>query len=119
MPIVRLAFLLPFLAFTATATSAQSAAQGCHWVEGRLQSGNGTPAFRIWPRGTGRLLGVTNAGFDAEAADVIPANVARYLRANRTDRVWGRFLVCPLAPERAGRMRLVRLVAARGLSPAR
>lgn len=68
--------------------------------------------------GTRRLLGVTTAGFDAEAADVVPANVAHYLRANRADRLWGRFLVCPLAPERAGLMRPVRLLAARRLSPA-
>ncbi|HEX8363737.1 MAG TPA: hypothetical protein VF603_00460 [Allosphingosinicella sp.] len=116
MPI---AFLLPLLAVSSAAPSeARAAEHSCHWVEGRLQGGNGTPAYRIWPRGTRRLLGVTTAGFDAEAADVIPANVAHYLRANRTDRLWGRFLVCPLAPERAGRMRPVRLLAARRLSPA-
>jgi hypothetical protein len=33
----------------------------CHWVEGRLTVGNGTPAVRIWPRGTRRLLGVTTS----------------------------------------------------------
>jgi hypothetical protein len=90
----------------------------CGWIEGRLTLGNGTPATRIWPRGTRRPLGVTNARFESEAADVVPANVARYLRANRTDRLWGRFLVCPLAPERAGWMRPVRVAAARNLSPA-
>ena len=102
----------------ATTIAPRRPAGPCQWIEGRLTVGNGTPAYRIWPRGTRRLLGVTNARFDAEAGDVIPANAALYLRENRTDRLWGQFLVCPLAPERAGRMRPVRVAAARRLSRA-
>lgn len=120
MPAARFTFLLFLLAASASApTDACAAGESCHWVEGRLTLGNGTPAFRIWPRGTRRLLGVTTRRSGSEAADVIPANAARYLRENRTDRVWGRFLVCPLEPERAGRMRSVRVAAAGRLSPAR
>ena len=119
MPTARFALLLLILAAsTAAASEARAPAGQCQWIEGRLTLGNGTPAFRIWPRGTRRLLGVTNARFDSEAADVIPANAARYLRENRTDRLWGRLLVCPLAPDRTGWMRPVRLAAARGLSRA-
>ncbi|HYG31052.1 MAG TPA: hypothetical protein VD887_12675 [Allosphingosinicella sp.] len=50
MPI---AFLLPLLAGSSAASSeARAAEHSCHWVEGRLQGGNGTPAYRI--RGGGR-----------------------------------------------------------------
>ena len=115
-----MSLLLAALALAAAApsnTPPQRAGE-CQWVVGRLTLGNGTPAYRIWPRGTRRLLGVTNTRFESEAADVIPANAARYLRENWTDRVWGHFLVCPLAQERAGRMRPVRVAAARKLSRA-
>lgn len=108
--------LMPLLALAGAASGA--AESGCHWVEGRLTIGNGTPSVRIWPRGTRRLLGVTSRLHGPEGDDVLPGNVRRYLDSNRVDRVWGRFRICPLAADRPGWMRPVIVVRAQGLVPA-
>lgn len=112
---LRMSQLLAALAFAAAFAAPAGAAGGCFRVEGRLTVGNGTPSVRIWPRGTRRLLGVTTRSHGAEGPDVVPANVAAFLRRHRTDRVWGSFRVCPLAADRPGWMRPVVLVRARRL----
>jgi hypothetical protein len=102
-------------ALALAAATPDGAGSRCFWVEGRLTVGNGTPSVRIWPRGTKRLLGVTTRLHESEGPDVIPGNVRAFLESNRTDRVWGRFRVCPLAADRPGWMRPVTLVRARRL----
>ena len=104
-----------FIAMISNAADARQAARSCYWVDGRLTLGNGTPAIRIWPRGTRRLLGVTTADYQSESDGALPLNVWTFLRQNRTDRVWGSFKVCPLAPDRPGQMRPVTVADARGL----
>lgn len=113
-----LRLLVPLtLVLAPMAAEAAATPYPCYWVRGRLMAYNGTPTFRIWPRGTQRLLGVTDAK-DGEAP-ALPRSVAEALGANAFDReVWGEFRVCPLAPDRRGRMRPVRLVDARGLATA-
>ncbi|MDR3416209.1 MAG: hypothetical protein P4L83_08485 [Nevskia sp.] len=70
----------------------------CFEVHGRLSAWNGAPAFRIWPAGTQRMLGIHNSELPAA------------LRSRMTDfdtELWGTFTVCPFTPERAGHMRMV------------
>jgi hypothetical protein len=86
----------------------------CFWVQGRLSAANGAPTWRIWPRGTRRLLGVVSPSGGVERSDLLPAEVLR-LNPDFDHSLWGRFRVCPLGPDRAGAMRFVELVEARGL----
>jgi hypothetical protein len=86
----------------------------CFWVEGRLFAANGAPTWRIWPKGTRRLLGVVSPSGSAERSDLLPAEVLR-LNPDFEHSLRGQFRVCPLGPDRAGAMRFVELVEARGL----
>jgi hypothetical protein len=105
--------------FSANATlAAKSPVWACYWVHGRLTAGNGTPSTRIWPSGTRRLLGVVNSRHpvaDDAYKPEIPSNVEKLLTAENDFTVWGRFYVCPVAPERAGWMRFVVVKKARSL----
>ena len=90
----------------------------CYWLHGRLTAGNGTPSVRIWPRGTNRLLGVVNwknPHSDVGELGTLPPNVLRLIGINNIATMWGDFFVCPVAPERAGRMRFVIVNHARKL----
>jgi hypothetical protein len=91
----------------------------CFWVTGRLAFANGTPAVRLWPRGTRRLLGVLGGDGDPASSNLLPPNVERLSRpptaGDRSD-LWGSFQVCPLATEKRGWMRPVCLAEARGLT---
>jgi len=95
--------------------TANAKPMGCHWIDGRLTLGNGTPAIRIWPRGTHRLLGVTTADSKSESRKALPAALWTFLHHNRTTRVWGSFKVCPIAADRRGWMRPVTVIAVRNL----
>jgi len=77
----------------------------CYTVHGRATFGPGTPALRIWPVGTKRMLGVT-AGPIADDADdpIAPENFAI---PNNAVAIYGDFEVCPFTPERKGFMRRV------------
>jgi hypothetical protein len=86
----------------------------CFWVTGRLSAANGAPTWRIWPKGTRRLLGVVSRSGDAERTDLLPASVLR-LDPDFDHAIWGRYRVCPLGPDRAHAMRFVELVEARRL----
>jgi hypothetical protein len=85
-------------------------AKTCYWTHGRLGIYNGSPTFRLWKIGTHRLLGIYSgpgAGpFDDGLADEddveLPANLMKH-DFTRTS-VFGDFEVCPLAPEKEGRM---------------
>ena len=90
----------------------------CSWTHGRMTAGNGTPAIRIWPRGTHRLLGVVNLEHpiaDDAYAPTLPDHVSKLFTRRNDFTVWGDFYVCPVAPERAGWMRFVIVKQARRL----
>jgi hypothetical protein len=113
---VRLAFASAFLVLFLGHSSAVSAAtEDCRWVEGRLSAYNGTPTFRIWPKGTKRLLGVIDRSGAGEGYEILPAKVARMQPSFSRD-LWGSFRVCPQTPKRAGWMRMVVVTDARGLT---
>ena len=87
----------------------------CRWVDGRLVAYNGTPTFRIWPRGTKRLLGVVDRSGASESADVLPAKVSN-MKPSFSRELWGSFRMCAQTPERAGWMRMVTVIDAKGLT---
>ena len=95
--------------------------QPCFSVRGRLSVANGAPTFRLAPQGSKRVLGVV--GGDGDPAS--PSVLTPPLRAAMTPpapgelrAVVGVFRVCPLAPERAGRMRPVCIAGASQIAPA-
>ncbi len=87
----------------------------CFTVRGRLVVGNGTPSVRIWIVGTRRMLGVLNARGDAEGEGLMPPEVAGRVGPAGDRRVFGDYRVCPLGPDRPGRMRDVFISDAGGL----
>lgn len=93
----------------------------CFSVRGRLSVWNGAPTFRLRPAGTKRLLGVVGGDGDAASATVLPPAVRAAMTPptpGELRSIVGVFRVCPLAPERAGRMRPVCLASASGIAPA-
>jgi len=78
----------------------------CYVVHGRATYGPGTPALRIWPIGTKRMLGVT-AGPVADDADdpIAPSNMLRF--TSDVEAIFGDFEVCPFTPDRNGHMQMV------------
>src|SRR5688572_21536428 len=111
-------FFLLFATLAADTAAAREASLPCYWVRGRLMAYNGNPTFRIWPRGTHRLLGVINWDYRANKEIELPPSVwEAFGGANSFDKeLWGHFRVCPRAPERQGRMQPVDLVDARILT---
>lgn len=106
--------LLISLAVCASALNAKAKTKmgvwPCYWVKGRMTVGSGTPATRIWPVGTHRMLGVVSRQHpipDDAYPPEIPRNVAKHQATTASDTIWGNFYVCPVAPERSGWMRLV------------
>jgi hypothetical protein len=77
----------------------------CFTVHGRLRLYNGTPSIRIWPAGTTRLLGVTDAQFANFENPALPPPLDTSLDWNTA--YIGDYTVCPLAPEKPGTMRTV------------
>ena len=100
-------------------TAPYTAAAPCFRVVGRLAFTNGGPAVRLRPRGSRRVLGVVGGEGDAASPRLLPGNVELLSRppspGARLD-LLGSFEVCPLAPERRGRMRPVCLAAATDLA---
>lgn len=86
----------------------------CYMVYGRATFGNGTPALRIWPVGTKRMLGVT-AGPIADDADdpIAPMEMLKF--APDVEGISGDFEVCPFTPERKGQMQMVCVESAKNL----
>ena len=115
-------FGIPFFIALALAASVAGAKPArylpCFWVTGRMTVGPGTPATRIWPRNSNRILGVVSRAHpqpdDAYAAE-LPIMAARLLTSENNFRAWGDFLVCPLSENRAGHMRYVWVQRARNL----
>jgi hypothetical protein len=96
----------------------------CYWVHGRLSLYNGGPPdFRLWKIGTHRLLsiysgpgfGPFDAGFNEQDDLELPANLNKYDFTKVS--VFGDFQVCPLAPEKEGRVQPVALSAHKTSSP--
>jgi len=86
----------------------------CNVVHGRLRFGNGTPALRIWPIGSKRLLGVT-AGPVADDADepIYPEKVKKLVRGEED--IYGDYEVCPFTPQKRGEMQMVCINSATNL----
>ena len=88
----------------------------CFWVHGRLMAYNGAPAFRIWPMGTHRMLGVNvPKGEDSEnprfPAEVNAAWGPRFDAFSTA--LFGDYLVCPFSRPRGGWMQYVCVAKAR------
>jgi hypothetical protein len=118
MSIVRLAVVAAVLTVACAGDGqAQQRPEACFWVHGRLSAYNGSPTFRIWPIGTRRLLGVDQGHGSDDGFDSLPPPVKRLVEpdAFQVD-VLGDFQVCPLAPDRPGKMRPVKLTGGRNLS---
>ena len=113
---MRLILALCLLSGIATSSGAEAKAYGCYWVNGRLSAYNGNPAYRIWPRGTHRLLGIVarNDGVRTEE-DRLPLSL-RKLSPRFGREFWGEFRFCPVTRERAGWMRFGYLTAARNIT---
>ena len=110
--IVALSALLGFGAIP-MAAGAQASAGACFDVHGRLAIWNGNPAVRIRPVGTRRQLGVVTPNGDAAGDHLLPGPVATLIQASPDHTVvFGDYRVCPLSPERAGRMRIVYIAGA-------
>jgi hypothetical protein len=78
----------------------------CFLVHGRATYGAGTPALRIWPIGTKRMLGVTAGPVADDAGDpVCPKNMLLFKTG--PEHVYGDFLVCPFTKQREGAMQMV------------
>ena len=94
-------------------------AGACFMVHGRLAVYNGSPAFRLSPAGSQRILGiVTPAGRPLEEPRDMPPEVrALFWKDADPAPVDGDFEVCPLTRERAGHMRMVCIAAGRHLAP--
>jgi len=96
-------------------------AKTCYWTHGRLNIYNGNPTFRLWKIGTHRLLGIYSgpgfgpfdAGLNEEDDLELPANLKRYDFTKVS--VFGDFEVCPLAPEKEGRMQPACVESAKNL----
>ena len=89
----------------------------CRTVRGRFFVANGTPSARIWIVGTKRLLGVTDGQGEPEGQSAIPDNVKRLMGDGPFYRdIYGNYEVCPLEPEKTGRMQTVCIEQASHLS---
>ncbi len=96
-------------------------AMSCYRTHGRLSIYNGNPTFRLWKIGTHRLLGVYSgpgfgpfdAGLNEEDDLELPANLKKYDFTK--EYVLGDFEVCPLAPDKQGRMQPVCIESAEKL----
>ena|SRR6266851_4785031 len=98
-------------------------AKTCYWTHGRLSIYNGYPTFRLWKIGTHRLLNIYSgpgAGpFDNLRPDEdeleLPVNLMKHDFTKAS--VFGDFEVCPLSPEKEGRMQPACIESARNIVP--
>jgi len=106
--------LLAALSITAFADSGTPCAQSraivgrCFVVHGRMFFPNGNPPVRISRLGTKRILGALDGAKNDASDEVIPTDLRTKLGPewDKYD-VFGDFEVCPLTPERPGRMQFV------------
>jgi hypothetical protein len=86
----------------------------CYKVKGRMFLSNGTPSFRIWPIGTKRILGVSEARFMRSDYANMPDDLAQ--RLNCETAIYADFIVCPFTKNKPGVMRLVCVESAKNIS---
>jgi hypothetical protein len=120
-PAIIVAMAIAVASSTMAADTAPSCAASpklvgsCFTVHGHLSLWNGAPAFRIWPIGTRRMLGVNGADDDPDAVSPIPDAVAR-LRTSDMTQVYGDYRVCPFSISKPGHMQFVCIDGATNLS---
>jgi hypothetical protein len=99
-------------------------AKTCYWTHGRLSLYNGgSPNLRLWKKGTHRLLGIYSGpaagrfgdGRPEEDVVELPPNLMKHDFTKAS--VLGDFEVCPLAPEKEGRMQPACIESAKNLVP--
>jgi hypothetical protein len=88
----------------------------CHWIRGRLEEGNGTPAYRLWKIGSHHLFGI----YSAPGAEEIYSldNESPHLPFDFDglhEVAWGEFLVCPIEPLRHDAMQKACIAAVRNI----
>jgi hypothetical protein len=106
---MKIAAMMMALMLGANAAVACPAGLPCFTVHGRLQAWNGNPTFRIWRIGTRRVLGVHD--------EALPPVLLRAFGADAFGkRVTADFKVCPLTRQRKGRMQMVCVAGARGVT---
>ena len=91
----------------------------CFSVRGRLSVANGAPTFRLRPSGSKRLLGVVGGDGDPASPTALTAPLRTAMSPPTPGElrpVIGVFRVCPLTPDRPGRMRPVCIADAGQLS---
>jgi len=91
----------------------------CFKVRGTLSFGVGTPAIRLSPIGSRRILGVFGGNGDPEDAHAVPRGVSRLVVRNCdvfVNAITGDFLVCPLKTDRPGWMRPICIASASNLA---
>ena len=112
--------ILPLILAVSAAVAAPAAPGPCFQVHGRLAVWNGSPAVRIQPVGSRRVLGVHTPAGEGYGDDLVPAAVQAMVSASPEDTVvLGDYRVCPLTPDRPGRMRIVYIASATHLRAAR
>ena len=88
----------------------------CFDIRGRISVYNGTPAVRIWPVGTKRLLGVLTVideiGDEGETF-AGPPILKKWV--DHKSQIFSDLRVCPLTEEKAGHMRTVCIESARNI----
>lgn len=104
--VVILLFAMPIFAQVRECKNNPKVIGACYVVHGRATYGSGTPALRIWPVGTKRMLGVTAESIADDADDPIaPKDMLRF--NSDVEAIFGDFEVCPFTPERKGHMQMV------------
>jgi len=97
-------------------------AKTCYWTHGRVSLYNGgSPNLRLWKIGTHRILGIYSGpgagpfddGRPEEDVVELPLNLMKHDFTKVS--VSGDFEVCPLAPEKEGRMQPACIESAKNL----
>ena len=107
-------FVFPLIGQTRMCKGNPKLVGACYMIHGRATFGSGTPAVRIWPVGTHRMLGIT-AGPIADDADDPIAPKSMLLFNPGVQSIFGDFEVCPFTPEKKGHMQNVCVESASNL----
>jgi hypothetical protein len=85
----------------------QKVVAACFVVHGRANIWMGTPALRIWPVKSHRLLGVTDGPFADDTTDPIYPEKMKKIITGYDELIYGDFEVCPFTADKPGEMRMV------------
>ena len=77
--------------------SNQAVVDKCFTVHGRISVCNGTPAVRLWPIGTKRLIGILPS-----ENEIMPKSIKNNLKADIV--IYGEYLICPFTKAKSGQM---------------